>query len=281
MSDEVPDIQRRVPFAIEIKVDQVEAGSVHQDLRRVKIAMDAAGLRRRHARAETITALQDAVDAAGQRRSGLGHARKTLVQNAKLIGHGVSSVRRHPRPVQLMEGFGDASRQRASVGSRQQRQGHAAGDLALKPHLKPRNHPYRLRDRDPVGASALEARVPERVQQSVALVARAACPDFADQRHFQRRDLRVSDPNVVLDDTTLAGLVARDLNGSDQHSARCPSQAWQPMLELRPDFSRVQRQRHGGQPVIGGGAETIGDPDFGAVRRLRTTTGRRFDDLPP
>ncbi len=136
------------------------------------------------------------------------------MQDAQLVGHRVPAPGRRTGAVQLVQGVGQASRQRHPARLRQRCGRRGAGHLALQPHPERRDHSHRLRDGDAVRARLVESAGAERLEEVKRPGIRTPGPGLGDERDDLRGRIGAPHLQIVLDQAATPGLVAQsDVTG--------------------------------------------------------------------
>ena len=182
MSDEIPDIQRRIAAAIEIEVQQPDPPLLHDHLRGIKVPMNSAGRRFGNSGAQAIASLQDTSQPGLPIRSVPGDQRQVLAEYAKFVPHRMPSFRPNARAVEFMDRLGDPRGERDSLRFKEPGRGNFPGDFALKPHVKSGDDADRFRHRHTIRAVGPEAGPPDVVQEPVIRLAKSARPYLPNQR---------------------------------------------------------------------------------------------------
>src|SRR6266571_1824481 len=129
---------------------------------------------------KSIASVEDAIDALAQFRLHLSYQWKVLAQDAQFVSHGVRSFDRHAGAVELVNRLGDAAGQSDSLRSGQKLARESARNFSLQPDLELRQDADWFRHGNSIRAIGLKSGIPNRLQQTIAFVAIAPRPDFAD-----------------------------------------------------------------------------------------------------
>ena len=158
MANEVSGIKSRVSEAIQIEVNQPKPIGLHNNLRRIEVAMDPTRDRCWNAVFQSATGIQQFLQPFGPFWMTRGNFCQAGVENPEFVTQTVLFVRGHVGSVQFVDCFGNTAGDLHSSRSGEQSFSRVARNFALEPHVEIGDHADRLGQRNAVGAFSVKTR---------------------------------------------------------------------------------------------------------------------------
>src|SRR5678816_2332015 len=143
VTNEIADVQCRVPPTEQIEIEQTTAVAIDQELAGIKITVNTCELRTSHPLRQFPTSTQHSRDASCPGRMNVRGLSKAFFQNSQLIIKIVRPGGSDSTPVQFVSYVSHAAGDRVSMSVRQQLVRWHAGLFAQKNHPQLRNYRHR------------------------------------------------------------------------------------------------------------------------------------------